>query len=429
MYDLCVIGSGPGGFTAAIQAASNNLKVCLVEKDVLGGVCLNCGCIPTKSLLFSSKVLSLCKESEGFGINLENINLDFKKVSERKSNIIQALRKQLESFLKFKKVDILNGEAELLDVGKVRVSGEAIETKYIILATGSTPKELPSIKFDKNKVISSKELLAIDQIPKNLLIVGAGVIGCEFANIFSVFGSNVTVVEILDEILPPIEREISSKLKRIFQKKGIKIQTKTDASKMNRDEFDKVLVCVGRNANIKIAGLDKIGVKTDKRIVVDEFLRTNINNIFAIGDCIGPPLLAHAASYEARVAVGNILGKDVSADYSSIPNCIYTYPQIASVGLREDELKEKNTKFFVKKFLFNAVGKAHILAETDGLLKIIVGEDSNKIIGASIIGPEATEIIASLAVAVKLGLTLEQLKSVVYAHPTLSEIISEATHL
>ena len=427
MYDICIIGAGWAGFSAALEARKKGLSVCLIEKSALGGVCLNQGCIPTKSLVNSVKILSLIKKSSTFGINSEIKDLDFSAIQQRKHDVVSRLRKGIEFQLKNKGVDLIQGKATLENSNKILVENQVIESKHIIIATGSQPVELPQLKFDHSKIISSKDLLTIDSIPKNLLIVGGGVIGCEFASIFSSLGSKVTIVELLDRILPLEDKEISKKNEVVFKKRGIGVQTKTNVDDVKKDEFDKILVCVGRKPTSDELNLEKIGIRKERgAIPVNEYLQTKIANIYAIGDCIGGLLLAHVASYEGIVAVENMLGKRIKVDYSSVPNSIFTEPEIGSVGLTEDVAKENGFNVKVSKFNFLALGKAHILDETEGYIKVVYDADTSIVLGGSILGPVATELIAILTLAVKEKLTIKKIYDTIFAHPTLSEGIIEA---
>ncbi|MFC1703437.1 dihydrolipoyl dehydrogenase [Candidatus Omnitrophota bacterium] len=427
MYDLSVIGAGWAGFTAALEARKKGLNVCLIEKDSVGGVCLHQGCIPTKALVHSAKIASLSKKSEKFGINSEIKAVDFKKIQKRKQELINRLKKGIEFQLKNRGIDLISGTASLKSSDCIAVGDQEIKTKIIIIATGSQSIELPQLQFDGKTILSSKDLLSIDLIPKNLLIVGGGVIGCEFASIFSTLGSKVTIVELLERILPTEDKEISKKIEVSFKKRGVAVMTKTNVDSVEKKSFDAILVCVGRKASIDSVNLANAGIKTERgSIVVDEFLRSNIPSIYAIGDCIGGFLLAHVAAYEGIVAANNIAGDNVKADYSTVPNCIFTEPEISSVGLSEDQARNKGYDTAVTKFNFLASGKAHILDETDGFIKLIFDKSTKKILGGSIVGPAATELISVLTLAVKTELTIAQIHDTIFAHPTLSEGIAEA---
>jgi dihydrolipoamide dehydrogenase len=366
------------------------------------------------------------KKASNFGINA-TAELNFQKVLDRKKNIIEKLQKGILYRLQTNNVDYIQGIAQFKSPNEIVVDSKIIETKKIIIATGSRPIELPQLRIDGKKILSSDHILEIDSIPKSLLIVGGGVIGCEFAGIFSTFGSKVSIVELMDRILPMEDEDISKKLEIQLKKKGIEILTKTTVDSVEIDKFDRVLMCVGRAPNLENIGIEKLGIKIDRKgIIVDNFLQTNIDNIFAAGDCIGGILLAHVASYEGVIASENAFNKQKQTNYLATPNCIFTNPEIGSVGLSEKSAKDNNYKFKVIKFDFLSSGMAHILDETDGFIKMIIDETTNEIIGASIIGPKATELITSLTLAVRNRMKISQINDTIIAHPTLSEGIQEA---
>lgn len=428
MHDICIIGAGWAGFSAAIKAKQLGLSVCLVEQKKIGGTCLNQGCIPTKVLVQSSRVFSHVKDYSVFGIEVEDAKINFDKIQQRKLAIIDKMAKGMQFQLSTKGVELIQGEAKFVNAEEILVDSRSIKAKHTIIAIGSRPIEQPFLKFNQKNIISSDDILDLKFIPESLLIVGGGVIGCEFANIFASFGTKVTIVEILEHILPNEDKDIAKKLEVALKRKGVKILTKTDVKTVPIDKFEKVLVCVGRFANTEIEGLDKIGIKIDKKgILVDEFLQTNIANIYAVGDCIGGHQLAHVAAYEGETAVENISGKNIPVDYSAVPNCIFTDPEVASVGLTEESAGAKGIQFQVGKFDFLGSGMAHILDETDGFIKVILESNSKEILGAAIIGPKATELIAVFSLAIKSKLKISQINDTIFAHPTLSEAIREAT--
>ena len=429
-YDLIIIGAGWAGFNAAQAARIRGFKACVVEKSRVGGTCLNSGCIPTKALIQSAKVFSLVKKSLNFGVEVANPSINMTKAQERKDRIVQQLGAGMQFMLKG--TDFYPQGAELLSNTEVKAGSDILKTKYILLATGSRPIELPQFKFDGKKIISSDDILNLKEIPRSLLIIGGGVIGCEFASMFSNFGSQVSVVEKMSQLLPGEDPEIAKKLEINFKKKGIKVSLDTDASTLNFDEFDLVLVCVGRVAQTEGLGLDKIGVTLDRgSIVVDDYLKTSIPNIYAAGDCTGKIMLAHYAAYQGKIAAKNIINSELphaKADNAVVPSCIFTDPEIASVGLNEPAALEKGLELKIDKFDFVASGMARIIDETEGLIKIISNKATNEIIGASIIGPRATELIGILSLAVSSHLKNSQIKEMIFAHPTLSESIGEAIH-
>ncbi|RJP28857.1 MAG: dihydrolipoyl dehydrogenase [Candidatus Omnitrophota bacterium] len=426
-YDLIVIGSGWAGFNAAVKAKDSGLNVVLFEKAELGGICLNKGCIPTKTLIQTAKKFSLIKKSASFGINVDNPILNHPKVIDRKNKIIEQLKSAMKNRLSG--IEFVNSQAKIVSSGiVVDDKGNKFETKYILIATGSAPVELPGLRFDAKRIISSDEALDLSEIPAKILIIGAGVIGCEFANLFSIFGSFVTLIDKMPQILPGEDSDIAKKLEQSFKKRGIRVFTNADFSSLNLAEFDKILVCVGRRPVIGGLGLDNIGLNTENGfIVTDNYQRTNIKNILSAGDCSSRIMLAHYAAYQANIAVDNLSRDNVRSDTEFIPACIFTGPEIASIGIKESLLsQEQRSKVEIKKFDFLGSSMARIMDETDGFVKILIDKPSGIIIGASIIGANATELIGIFTVAVNSKLTVDKLKSYIFAHPTLSEAIIEA---
>ncbi|HTZ11973.1 MAG TPA: dihydrolipoyl dehydrogenase [Candidatus Margulisiibacteriota bacterium] len=426
MYDLAVIGAGWAGFNAAIKASELGLKVCLIDKGKLGGTCLNSGCIPTKTLIHSAKVYSLAKKSSLFGIEIQEPKLNFAKIQERKNKIIEQLRSGMQFTLK--NVDFINTEARVAGPNEVDCSGKIIPVKSILIATGSKPTQLPDFKFDGEKILSSDDILNLKDIPDSLLIIGGGVIGCEFASLFSILGSRVTLAEKMPQLLPGEDAEFAKKISNIFKKKGIQVLTACDAKSLRLSDYSLALVSVGRSANTQNLGLDKLGVGLEKeKIKVDDYLRTNIEGIFAAGDCTGKTMLAHFAAYQGEIAAHNAAnpGNLKAADNRFIPNCIFTDPEIASIGLSEEKAKTQGIETETHKFDFQGSGMARISEETDGFVKIITDKRTDEIIGSSIIGPRATELIAVLSLAVTAHIKASQLKDTIFAHPTFSEAIGE----
>ncbi|MDD3087334.1 MAG: dihydrolipoyl dehydrogenase [Candidatus Omnitrophica bacterium] len=427
MYDLAIIGAGWAGFNACLRAKELNLKVALIEKGGVGGTCLNLGCIPTKSLIHASKIFSLVKNSADFGVNASNPIVDFKKMQERKAKVVEGLQKGMRFLLKG--VDFIEGEAKITSAQEINVNGNIIQTRYILLATGSKPLELDALKFDGEKILSSDQVLSLKEVPSRLLIIGAGVIGCEFASLFSNLGAKVTITEKMPQVLPGEDSQVASRLEGIFRKKGINVITKEGNLPKNLDDFDLVLACVGRSANTEISGLRQMGVALEEnRILTDEYLKTSIENIYAAGDCTSKIMLAHFAGYQGRLAVDNIFSKTTkrSISYLNVPNCIFTDPEISSVGLSEENAFKGGMDIAVKKFDFLGLGLAHIIDETQGFLKIVFDKNSGVVLGCSIIGPRATEIISTLTLALSCRLKVQDLSAVLFAHPTISESISEA---
>jgi dihydrolipoamide dehydrogenase len=426
-YDLAVIGAGWAGFNASIRAKALGLKVALIEKNQIGGTCLNRGCIPTKSLIQSAKIYSLIKKSKNFGIKIQASSLDFDAIQSRKERVVEQLRQGMHFTLKG--IDVINASAQLLGNDTITADGKEIKAKSILLACGSKPMELSNIKFGHTKIISSDGLLNLNTLPSTLLIIGGGVIGCEFAGLFCALGVKVAVVEKMPQLLPGEDTEVARKLDGIFKKKGISVSTDTDASTLDFSSYDLVLLSVGRVPDMTGLELDKAGVTMERnRIKVDEYLRTSAPHIFAAGDCTGKIMLAHFAAYQGVVAAENIAHPDnlQKADNVNIPNCIFTDPEIASVGLDEEEARQQGIDAQIHKFDFLGSGMARILDEAEGFIKIISNKQTGRIVGASVIGPKATELIAPLTVAVSNLLTVTQLRNTIFAHPTLSEAIGEA---
>jgi len=426
-YDLAVIGAGWAGFNAALKARAHGLKVILVEKEQIGGTCLNRGCIPAKALLQSAKIYTLAKKSKIFGIETTSPQLNFSEIQIRKNKVIQQLRQGMELMLKG--IDFVNAQARILSHDSIEAGQKKINTKFILIATGSKPLELKNIRFDGKKIISSNEIINLEEIPNTLLIIGGGVIGCEFASLFSSFGCQVTIAELTPQLLPGIDKEIAKRLETIFRKKGIKVATNTDANNLDLTHYNLALLCIGRVPVTEGLGLDEIDIKLEKgRVIVDEYLKTSIPNIYASGDCVSKIMLAHFAAYQGCIAVENILDPLhlKKSEESNIPGCIFTDPEIGSVGLTEEDAKNKDIDVRVNKFDFLGSGMARILDETEGFIKIISNKKTNELLGASIIGPRATELIGILTVAVQSRLLVSQLQNAILAHPTLSEGVTFA---
>lgn len=450
VFDLAVIGAGPGGYVAAIYAAQLKAKVALIEKWEVGGVCLNVGCIPTKVLVSVAHTLENIRKSEQWGIKAEHLDLDLGQLAKRKELTVKRLTNGVKNLLKNNKVELFSGEATFVDSETLQIKfkdgkEERIKAKKIIIATGSVPIGLPVPGSDLDGIIDSTVALEINRIPKSMAIIGGGYIGCEFASIYHAFGVEVTIIEMLPQILPGEDEEIVSNLRKILEKKGIKILTDSQVTRISPAEnntkkiivqttqgekeivADKVLVSIGRKPYVQGLNLDKIGVKTNKgQVLVDEYMGTNLPNIYAIGDCIGNYLLAHVASMEGEIAIENaILNKNKKMDYSVVPRCIFTIPEIGSVGISEKQAQEKNIKIKVGEFPFLANGKAQAENETEGMVKIITDENG-KILGAHILGNRATDLIAQLALGMKNGISTQEFIETIHAHPTLPEAIREA---
>ena len=448
-FDLAVIGGGPGGYVGAIRAAQLGLKVCIIERERLGGVCLNWGCIPTKALIKNAEVYSLIKQSEKYGINVQNISVDFKKNIKRSREISQRLSKGIEFLMKKNKVKHLSGIGRFKSKNSIEISNNdkvsTVKADKIIIATGARPRTFPDLSFDSENVISSKEAMLLENPPKDLVIIGSGAIGMEFAYYFNEFGTKVHIVEMMDRILPNEDHEVSEEVEKNFKKSGIKITkgvkvSKIQSMKQNTKVFfykkaseeiikaEKVLLAVGVTGNTKNLGLEDLGIETETgAIKTDNYNRTNIKNIYAIGDVCGPPWLAHVASAQGHLAAEHSAGLDVNPiDYSNIPGCTYCQPQVGSLGITEQEALSSGFKVKVGRFSFQASGKAMALGNPVGFVKLIFDEKYGELLGAHIVGSEATEMIAELGMAKALEGTWDDLSMTMHAHPTLSEAIMEA---
>jgi len=445
---LAILGTGPGGYVAAIRAAQLGAEVTIIEKDEIGGTCLNWGCIPTKTLTASANALATVKGLGEYGIELKgSIVPDLSRIIDRKDKVVSTLVKGIKGLFKSWGIVLRNGRGMLLAPGEIAVvlkdgSTETVTADSIIIATGSRPSEIPSLPFDGTHVISSTEALALRDIPRSLLIVGAGVIGCEFACIFRELGSEVTIVEALPHAVATEDGEISEILEKELKKKKIKLITGTTAEKTRIEEdgvhmllsdgkevvAEKVLVSIGRILNTDGIGIEQLGIRTGPKgeILVNERMETNVTGVYAIGDVTGRMLLAHKASAEGIVAAKNIMGIPCSMDYQIIPTAIFTSPEIASVGLREQQAEEQGITFRRGVFPFRALGKAHAMGEISGIVKILSDAATDRIIGAHIIGPHAADLIHEAAVAMKAGLKARDLAETIHAHPTLSEALMEA---
>lgn len=443
-YDIAVIGAGPGGYIAALYASRKKKRVCVIEKGHVGGTCLNRGCIPTKTLINSAHILSTIKNAAAFGIDVSGHSVNYHRIAARKNEVVSRLRAGIETLFRADNVDLIRGNARLLSHDTIEIGHESIvKAHHIIIAAGSATVGIPGLKIDETDVLSSDGILEIDKLPDSLVIVGGGVIGCEFASMFTAFGVKVSIVELTERLIPTQSREASKKLELAFKKAGIDVTTKSAVQSINKSDSGlevtisggkkinagKALVSVGRKPDIQGLDLEHSGVKTDKgRIIVDDHLRTTVENIYAIGDCVGGPLLAHKASYDGIVACDNILGESRSVDYSNVPSCIWTDPEIASVGLTEEEAKAKSQDVKVAKFPYLGSGKAFLLGKQEGYVKII-GVPDGKILGVEIFGYGACELIAEAVLAKTAGISIRDWARTVHGHPTLSEIMQEAAQV
>lgn len=444
---IVIIGAGPGGYVGAIKAAKMGAEVTVVEKDKVGGTCLNRGCIPTKALLASSDVLTNIKEAKDFGITVEGeIKPDIGFMMDRKDKIVERLVSGIEFLLEKNNVKFVKGNGKITDKNRVTVtmddgSAEEIEADAIVVATGSSPAQIPIFPYDGKKVITSDEALNLRQIPKSMIIVGAGVIGCEFGMFFNNLGTSITMVEMMDHALPLEDKEIGREMEKILKRKKIKLMLKSKIEKAEKTETgvkailgngkeieaDIMLVAIGRKANTSDIGLEQLKVTVERgRILVNEYMQTNVEGIYAIGDVVPGPQLAHLASAEAECAVKNILGKPDKMDYSAVPRGVFTDPEVSGVGLTEEEALAKGYSIKKGDFAFRGLGKAQAMGQFFGKVKIIADDKTDKLLGASIIGPHATDLIPELVVGIKYGLTAQQLGKAIHSHPTLSEAVMEA---
>lgn len=442
-FDVAVIGGGPGGYVCAIRAAQLGNKTVIVEKDKLGGTCLNRGCIPTKALLHSAEVFEEMLHATELGISAENIAFDYKKIADRKEKVVSRLRNGVQGLLRVHKVTIKNGKATLTGKTTFKVGDEEIEASKIILATGSFPANVPIKGADKPGVMNSDGVLALDKCPESVVIIGGGVIGIEFATLFNTLGKKVTVVEMLPNIMNGMDLDICNSMKAILQKRGIDIYTNAKVVEI-KDGLEVVfeyegkqlsamgeicVMAVGRRPDTKDIGLEELGINMNRGFVqVDEYLRTNIPNIYAIGDITGKIQLAHVASAQGLVAAHNATGENKVMHYNIVPACIYTNPEIASVGLTEAQARDKGLDIKIGTFNVNGNGRSMVMQVSDGFAKIITDAKTGEILGGHIMGPRATDMIAEIAVAMKAEATIEELADTIHPHPTVSEIIMEAAH-
>jgi dihydrolipoamide dehydrogenase len=447
-YDVVVIGGGPGGYVAAIRSAQLGKKTALVEKQHLGGICLNWGCIPTKALLKSAELINHIKHAEDFGLKVEKYSFDISKIVERSRNISAQLTSGIKSLMKKNKVSVFEGAATL-DTGKiVHISGatkQSIKASNIIIATGARPRVLPGFEPDGDKIWTSKEAMTPKEVPKSMIIVGSGAIGIEFASLYNTLGTDVTVIEAQERILPVEDEEISNLARKIFEKKGIKIHTSSKLlsaskakdhitldveydGKQHKLKAEKLLMAVGIVGNIESIGLEKTKVKIEKNhILTNKQMQTDEPGIFAIGDVTGAPWLAHKASHEGIIAAEVIAGKKAHhINSNNIPGCTYSSPQIASVGMTEASAKKAGIEIKVGRFPFMANGKALVLGEPEGLIKTIFDAKTGELLGAHMIGAEVTELIQGYVVAKNMESTELELMNTIFAHPTLSEMMHES---
>ena len=450
-YDIIVIGSGPGGYVAAVRAAQAGKRTAIVEREALGGVCLNWGCIPTKALLKSASVYHYVKNAAAYGIDVEGeAKADISKIVARSRGVAETMSKGIDFLMKKNKIDVLRGHGSIESKGVVAVENEEGRTLYeadhIILATGARPRQMPFIPVDGEKIITSREALVVNELPESIIVIGSGAIGSEFAFLFAQLGVKVTIVEYLPNLMPLEDEEVSKTMERAFRKMRATVYTGTTvkAARVNDEGrcevdiegkkgaetlvADMVLAAVGIKTNTENIGLEKVGIELERdKIKVDEHYQTAVEGIYAIGDLIPTPALAHVASAEAIHCVDAICGRSPQPiDYSTIPSCVYTSPEVASVGLTEKQATEKGIELKVGRFQFTASGKAAAAGERDGFVKLLFDAATDKLIGAHFVGMNVTEMIAEPTVAKALGATAEVLAHTIHPHPTMNEAVMEA---
>jgi len=446
-YDLVIIGAGPAGYVGAIRAAQMGARVCVIEKDELGGVCLNRGCIPTKTLLKTAELLTQTRESEEFGIKIKGeILLDLAQAMQRKDNVVKTLVKGIESLFKSWKITLKKGEARFINKETLAVKSssgeETIPASSVLIATGSSPAQIPIFPIDGDKILGSDHLLAIKQLPKSVLIIGAGAIGCEWAFMLKAFGAEVIIIEMLAQVAPTEDEMIGTLLGREMKKRKIKALVSEKIAKVETSaegviahtesgeelRAEKILVSIGRAPNSKGLGLEQIGVETDPAgfIKVNSRMETSVPKIYSAGDVTGGMLLAHKASAQAKVAIANALGKKEQMDYNIVPAVIFTSPQAASVGLKERDAKAKGINYSTASFPFRALGKAQAIGEIAGEVKLVFEKESLGLLGCHIIGPDAGDLIHEAVIAMKMNATIKDLAHTIHAHPSLSEALMEA---
>ena len=441
MFDIIIIGAGPGGYETAADAAAHGLNVAIVERDQMGGTCLNRGCIPTKALCRNAEVINLMREAEVWGVKTGELAFDYAPVFERKEAVVKQLREGVEMLMGAPGITAIKGEAILKDANTVMVNGEEYSAKNIIIATGSAPRGLPIEGADL--AMTSDDILAMETLPKSLCIVGGGVIGMEFAAVFSTFGVEVTVIEYCKEILPPFDKDVAKRLKTVLSKRGIKIITSAAVNGITQGEdgytvsyelkgkpqsvtCEKVLMSVGRQPVLP-QGLDAVGVTVGRRgIEVDDNMMTNVPGVYAIGDVNGRMMLAHAASAQGLRALHAIMGKTDDIKLDIVPSAVFTVPELAMVGLTEEQCAEKGLDVTVKKSFFRSNGKAVAMNETDGLIKMIVDNATRQIVGCHICGAHAADLIQEVVTAMNAGATVDLLARSIHGHPTLSEVLLTA---
>lgn len=447
-YDVTIIGGGPGGYVAAIRAGQLGLKTALIEREHLGGICLNWGCIPTKSLLHDASVLDQVKQADRYGITFDNLRVDYSKSLARSRQAAQRLQKGVEFLMKKNNVDVIEGTGSLAGPDKVRVTtndGQVreVSSRHIILATGARPRSIPGVEPDGERIMTSRHILALDTLPSSLVIIGGGAIGVEFASLYTSHGVAVSIVEMEPRLLPLEDEEVSQELERLFRRRKVGIHTgvRVEAVEPGQDgvtvrlsdgkelQAETVLIAIGVQPNVENLGLEEAGVELTERglIKLNEFMQTSVPHIYAIGDVAGPPYLAHVASEEGILAVEHLAGRDVRPlVYEDMPRVTFCTPQVASLGLTEQQARDRGIDVKVGKFPFRGIGRAVAVNDTDGFCKVVSDAKYGEILGVHMIGADVTELLAEMGLARTLEATIDEVAATVHAHPTLSEVLREA---
>ena len=442
--DVVVIGGGPGGYVAAIHAAHLGADVALVEKDKLGGTCLNRGCIPTKALVRSAEVMLDARRSSDFGIDIENIKINFRKVMERKRNVVDKLVSGVEQLMKANKISVHRGIGRILSPHLVKVNDEELATKKVVIATGSESTLLPISGLDLPGMLTTDDILELEELPQSLVVIGGSYTGAEFACIFNALGTKVTIVKRRPLRLEPVDEEVGRRFAQTLPRQGIDVKIGAAVKAIRKEgerlkvvwdtaegeqgvEGQIVLMATGRKPYTESLGLVELGIRMDgPAVVVNEYLETNIKDVYAIGDVLGKNMLAHVASYEGEVAVENALGRSRQADYHAVPSCVFVQPEVACVGITEAEAKDSGIPYKVSKFPFLACGRAVAMDETVGIVKMICDAENGRVLGIHIMGPHASDLIAEGALAMQMGATAKDIAHTMHAHPTVPEAVREA---
>ena len=446
--DIAVVGAGMGGYVAALRASQLGAKVALVEKDRLGGVCLNWGCIPTKALLRTAEVLQLAKNASEFGVLVDGVKLDWVAAQKRKERVVRRLVGGVKTLLEKSEVQLIFGAARFVSSTALEVStgegNERVEAANYVIATGSRPASVLIPGLDGPHLLTSDDALALETVPASILVVGAGPIGVEFAMLFAACGAKVTLVEVLPRVLPALDSEIGEQIERELKRSRVKVYTGSKIIRVEelertqsitiqagpeevRVEVEKILLAVGRRPNTEDTGLDAAGVAVERKgVVVDEHMRTSVPNVYAVGDVTGGMLLAHVAAHEGIVAAENALGGERRIDYAAVPSCVFTWPEVATVGLSEEQAEDRGYQVKVGRFPFRANGKAVVYGEYDGQVKIVADAEFGQILGVHIVGPHASDLIQEATMALTLEATLDEFEATIHPHPTLTEAVAEA---